>query len=123
LPEALIKQDVEVSGRVVSLPKIDDQRVRFDLRLDQLVFDGVSQVLSGDPVIRLSWYRADWVPAPGESLTAVVRLKWNRGFINPGGFDYERQLFAQGVRAQGYIRVMWWLGLFCIMLGVVWLMC
>jgi len=34
----------------------------------------------------------------------VGRLKRPHGFSNPGGFDYERWLFQQGIRATGYIR-------------------
>jgi competence protein ComEC len=33
-----------------------------------------------------------------------VSLRRPRGMLNPGGFDYEQWLFAEGIRAVGYIR-------------------
>ena len=33
-----------------------------------------------------------------------MRLKRRNGFANPGGFDYEAQLFRLGIGATGYIR-------------------
>ncbi|MGH8655093.1 MAG: DUF4131 domain-containing protein [Gammaproteobacteria bacterium] len=33
----------------------------------------------------------------------MVKLKRPRGFRNPGGFDYERWLFQQRLRATGYV--------------------
>lgn len=40
----------------------------------------------------------------GDSWRLRVRLKRPNGLMNPGGFDYERWLFAQGFDAVGYVR-------------------
>jgi competence protein ComEC len=40
----------------------------------------------------------------GEAWQLLVRLKRRNGFSNPGGFDYEAQLFRSGIGAVGYIR-------------------
>ncbi len=53
--------------------------------------------------LRLSWYGGPPVHA-GEIWRLTVRLKSPRGFHNPGGFDYERWLFAHGIGATGYVR-------------------
>ncbi len=53
--------------------------------------------------LRLSWYGGPLVHA-GEIWRLTVRLKSPRGFHNPGGFDYERWLFAHGIGATGYVR-------------------
>jgi competence protein ComEC len=37
----------------------------------------------------------------------MVKLKRPRGFRNPGGFDYERWLFQQRLRATGYVLQSW----------------
>jgi competence protein ComEC len=54
--------------------------------------------------VRLSWYRAPVEPAPGERWRLAVRLKSPRGFMNPGGFDYEALLFREAIGATGYVR-------------------
>jgi competence protein ComEC len=54
--------------------------------------------------IRLSWYDTLPQAGPGERWQLAVRLKRPHGFANPGGFDYERWLFQQRIRATGYVR-------------------
>ena len=41
---------------------------------------------------------------PGQRWRFTVRLRRPHGNLNPHGFDYELQLFEQGVRATGYVR-------------------
>ncbi len=53
--------------------------------------------------LRLNWY----FPPPVEvgeawQVEAKVRAPW--GYQNPGGFDYERWLFGNGINGTGYIR-------------------
>lgn len=54
--------------------------------------------------VRLSWYGDAGVPATGERWQLAVRLKRPYGMANPGGFDRERWLFQQRIRATGYVR-------------------
>jgi len=96
LPSSLIGQDIVVSGSIVSVPQYLDKSVRFD-------FKPLSSELP--KTIKLSWYH----PIPkqltaGEMWQLTVRLKPPHGSMNPGGFDYERWLFQQGIGATGYIR-------------------
>ena len=53
--------------------------------------------------LRLNWHFPPPVRA-GEAwrLAAEVRAPW--GYQNPGGFDYERWLMANGVNGTGYVR-------------------
>ena len=53
--------------------------------------------------LRLNWYFPPSVKA-GEvwRVEAKVRAPW--GYQNPGGFDYERWLFGNGIDGVGYIR-------------------
>ncbi|MFU8814105.1 MAG: DNA internalization-related competence protein ComEC/Rec2 [Pseudomonadales bacterium] len=54
-------------------------------------------------VVRLSWYGAPTVMRGDVwTLRAVLRSPWS--YANPGGFDYERWLFAAGIDATGYVR-------------------
>ena len=64
---------------------------------------------SGEPGwtgrVRLSWYHPTVELSPGQRWQLTVRLKRPRGFMNPGGFDYEGWLFQQQIGATGYVRV------------------
>lgn len=51
--------------------------------------------------IEFSWYgEGDF--APGDIREMRLRLKTPRGFVNPGGFDYQAWLLGQGIDATGY---------------------
>ena len=54
--------------------------------------------------LRLGWYQTRETPALGERWQLAVRMKRPHGNANPGGFDYERWLFQQGIAATGYVR-------------------
>ncbi len=101
LPSALEGKDLEVRGFVASLPESIPRGSRF--LLDLLP----QRVNVADPLPRrleLTWYDATAQPAAGELWKFTVRLRRRRGFANPGGYDYEAQLFREGIGATGYIR-------------------
>jgi len=89
-------KDWQVQGKIADFPVRRAGGWRFDF-----------QVMDADaPVprrLRLSWYGGPPLHA-GEVWRLTVRLKSPRGFHNPGGFDYERWLFAHGIGATGYVR-------------------
>jgi len=101
LPQPLIKQDTIVSGHIVDLPQHKAEVSRFNFLIEQSE--------AGDfplPIkIRLSWYGRE-VPQleTGQGWQFTVRLKPAHGSLNPGAFDYESWLFAQRIRATGYVR-------------------
>lgn len=110
-------RDLVVTGTVAELPRLSLQGARF-------VFELESARLAGSP----SPVPALWLPArlslawlhgfDGESLLSrpsqplvagdrwelTVRLKRPHGPMNPHGFDLERWLFEQDLRATGYVR-------------------
>lgn len=101
LPESLAGTDIKVTGTVASIPRQDGgvQRFVFDV-------DATENALAEAKMpkkIRLSWYYGDPVQA-GDVWQFLVRLKPPHGFMNPGGFDYERWLYQQGIHATGYVR-------------------
>jgi competence protein ComEC len=53
--------------------------------------------------IRLTWYQPDGIPSIGDSWRFHVRLKRPRGYLNPGGFDFEGWLFRHRIGATGYV--------------------
>jgi competence protein ComEC len=112
LPDTLEGVDVQVRGDVVSLPRFigthePDTDVQFELAVASA--HCVDAGCEGDrlrvpPRIALAWYDHEQLPAPGEAWQLTVRLKRRNGFANPGGFDYEGQLFRSGIGATGYVR-------------------
>ena len=90
-------QDILVAGHVSSLPEINDPDVRFMLETTAAESKVPAKLL-------LTWYRAEHSPKAGEVWQFVVRLKRRNGFANPGGFDYEGHLFAEGIGATGYVK-------------------
>ncbi|MFP4062772.1 MAG: DNA internalization-related competence protein ComEC/Rec2, partial [Halochromatium sp.] len=101
-PEALVQQDVTVVGRIAALPDVTRERARFVFAVERLSHAGEAIDFSGR--VRLSWYRDAPALMAGERWRFTVRLKLPHGFANPGGFDYERWLFRQRIKATGYVR-------------------
>ncbi len=108
--------DIEVTGRIASLPQRGAQGERFEFRVESARRAGEGIALP--PRLQLSWYGS--VAAAGEgtwSLGALspglragerwrftVRLRSPHGNANPHGFDRERWLWEQGIQATGYVR-------------------
>lgn len=96
LSPALSGEDITSSGIIASLPEQHERVLRFNFKPD-------SETLPDK--IRLSWYHHNGsAPRAGERWQFTVRLKPPRGMMNPGGFDYEKWLFSEGIGATGYIR-------------------
>jgi len=91
------------------------------------VLSAKEQLPVGFDRVLLSWYQADFPKVPtakegrrqgdtveighyvdrvhvGETWQFLVRLKRPRGFVNPGGQDYQLWLMRQGIDAIGYVR-------------------
>lgn len=90
-----------VSVWVASIPQPEVEYVRFRFRVEAL--DGRA-LGAGIPRVGLTWSGAHPDLAPGQHRRFTVRLKRPRGFMNPGGFDYEGWLFRQGIGATGYVK-------------------
>jgi len=100
---------VVLEGVVLDMPRrLSARRLRFLFAAERL--DNGNGWSDFSAKVRLDWYGSGsgsgfkFRPAPGERWQLAVRLKRPHGFANPGGFDYERWLFQQGIRATGYIR-------------------
>ena len=96
LPPKFSGTDQTVVFRILSVPELRGAQVRF-----------VAEPLNAKWLpnrVRLSWYDAEPALALGQCWQLGVRLRRPRGFLNPGGFDYEAWLFARGIGATGYVR-------------------
>ncbi|HYW93231.1 MAG TPA: DNA internalization-related competence protein ComEC/Rec2 [Gammaproteobacteria bacterium] len=96
--------DCRAAGRVASIPVRRGHRTRFVLRVLRAGPGCARGGMAAGQLLRLSWYGAGRAPAPGERWSAPVRVWAPHGFMNPGGFDYERWLFLHRVDATGYVR-------------------
>ena len=92
---------LRVTGWVASIPQVHPDYTSFELTVQQL--DGRVPGHGVPKRIRLTWSKSSRVPAPGEHWRFDVRLKQPRGYMNPGGFDYEGWLFRHGIGATGYV--------------------
>ncbi len=102
-PETLLRQDLELTGRIAGLPgKTGNGGAQFLFQVERAHAQG--QAISFEGLVRLSWYRDAPALRAGEYWHLTARLKLPHGFANPGGFDYERWLFQQGIKATGYVR-------------------
>jgi competence protein ComEC len=105
LPEPLEQIDLWVTGQVHGLPQQQHANTRFHFIPDNLC--PTKKLTSCAPWtgqhFLLTDYTGEWYQ-PGEKRTLQVRLKRPYGFANPGGYDFERWLFQQGITATGYVR-------------------
>ena len=112
LPEALVGQDLVLSGVVATLPARSANGLRFLFEVAHAEHDG--RAVRVPRLVSLGWYRgphdADTSGGPQSGLRAGqawrlgVRLRQPHGNLNPHGFDQELHLFEQGVRATGSVR-------------------
>lgn len=106
LPHAWEKQDVQLIGRIIDLPQVQDGSTRFEFDVASASFGNRAVPLRG--LVRLSWYATrDKQPpelSPCTTWRLRVRLKRPRGMINPGGQDFERTSLQHGIVAAGYVR-------------------
>lgn len=102
LPAGLAGENVTITGWVASLPETNDRSVRFDFAVSRLEYR--DETRPAPRRVRLSWYDSAPDIDVGDEWQLTVRLKQPHGFMNPGGFDYERWLFQNRIRATGYVR-------------------
>ncbi len=116
LPAALEGRDVIVTGVVATLPQrsASGLRFRFDVEHAQPAAPAAGGTLQLPSTLALGWYSGfheDAALTPpqtelraGQRWRFALRLRQPHGNVNPNGFDYELNLFEQGVRATGYVR-------------------
>ncbi len=94
-------RDLQVTGWVASIPQNHTDYTSFEFAVQQL--DGRSPGHGIPKRIRLNWSKNSRVLAAGSHWRFDVRLKQPRGYMNPGGFDYEGYMFRHGIGATGYV--------------------
>lgn len=104
LAEEWVGRELIVEGRVSDLPREDARRQLFTLVPERIYSaDQEARALHDFPrSINLSSYGTLRVKT-GEQWRLRAKLKRPRGFVNPGGYDYQAALLRRGTGALGYI--------------------
>ncbi|BBA33648.1 DNA internalization-related competence protein ComEC/Rec2 [Methylocaldum marinum] len=100
LPNSSERQTATIEGVILTIPQAFDHGFRFDFDIQRTI-EPAELILPSR--VRLSWYDHRTSLKAGERWQLRVKLKPPHGMLNPGGLDYERWLFAQGIRAVGYV--------------------
>lgn len=105
LPNDMAERDIVVEGQVIDLPQENNRRQLFTLKLTRAysTYEPYTAFENIPRKINISSYGNLRVKT-GERWRLVVKLKKPRGFVNPGGFDYQASLLRRGIGATGYIR-------------------
>mgnify|MGYP006184593341 CR=1 FL=1 len=117
LDPSLQGTDIELIGRVASLPQRMAQGERFDFVVESATRAGVLVQVPGR--IQLGWY-SGFCPAAegplwelasrgptvraGDRWRFTVRLRSPHGLSNPHGFDREHWLWERGIQATGHVK-------------------
>ena len=104
LDKSLEGMDLEVTGQIISIPTIQARSSRFEFSIHSAKTSSDGKTIILPNKVRLNWYGSVPVLKIGEFWQLRIRLKRPWGYANPGGFDYEKWLFEQGIRATGYVR-------------------
>jgi competence protein ComEC len=100
LPASLSGMDVRVEGRVLGLPRRDQDGQRFDF----LIESGPEGAPLGHRV-RVGWYGQAAPTVEADSRwRLLLRLKRPRGILDPGGADSEKRALAQRIAATASVR-------------------
>lgn len=91
-----------VEGRVVGLDRSASDAVR--VTLDRVVMERVAPARRPDRV-RLSLHGLPADLRPGQRIMTTAHLSPPQGPVEPGGFDFRRHAWFQGLGAVGYTRV------------------
>ncbi|MBK5963198.1 DNA internalization-related competence protein ComEC/Rec2 [Thiocystis minor] len=101
-PDELARAPLLLEGRIASIPVETGYATRFLFQVERTLQNTNPIPFQG--LVRLSWYKGAPALKAGERWRLPVRLKPRHGYANPGGFDFERWLFQQGIKATGHLR-------------------
>ncbi len=103
LPPDVVGQDVILVGYIADFPTVAPRNQRFEFVVTH--WQGQPRPANRPARLRLTWYEMPSLPLQaGARWQFTVRLKPPHSTQNPGSFDYETWLFAQRIRAVGYVR-------------------
>ena len=90
-----------VQGRVIEVDRSQSDALR--LTLDRVVLQDLAPDLT-PRLVRISLHAANKIPDLGQVILVTARLAAPEGPTEPGGFDFRRMAFFDGLGAVGYSR-------------------
>ena len=110
LPPSLENRPLTVTGTIGDLPQTTENGIRFAFHVEHAFCENKPVTVPEN--ILLHWRNTPEISGmenaprlfPGQKWRLDVRLKRPHGHANPGGFDYEYQLFAKKIRATGHVE-------------------
>ena len=100
-PEPAVAESHLLTGNIQGLPEPNNDIIRLKYRVSTI---NHQKLKPGQTIFfRLTCYRDCPKFKAAQSWQLLVRLKPVNGYINPQGFDYEKWLFAEQIKATGYI--------------------
>lgn len=98
-------KELLITGKVKNIPTVRGDGVRFLLDVYSAEYvEALKKKINLSGIVRLGWFQQAQTVQVGEFWQLKVKLKRPSGFMNPGGFDYEKWLFTQKIIATGYVR-------------------
>ena len=92
----------DIEGVVADRPLMANHRQKFKLQVQRLGHDGdLISVVGG---LRVTAAGDGPVLQRGDRILINSKLRSLRNFKNPGGFDYKRYMFFQGICATAYVQ-------------------
>lgn len=95
--------DHDLSFRIDSLMSQSSSNQNFFARVEHVHCHSAPCPSLKGKRVRLTWRSAPEDISSGQLWRARVRLQRPRGFVNPGGFDYQAWLLGQRVAATGFV--------------------
>lgn len=89
------KAPLTLSGSIADLPQSKPNCVEAILKIDSIRYQSRSSAATGKVLVR--FWRMDVLPNYGDRLTITGKLRAPRGERNPGDFDYQKYLAADGI--------------------------
>lgn len=110
LPPSLENRPITVIGTIGDLPQATENGIRFVFHVEHAYCENKPVTIPEN--ILLHWRNTPDMSVeenaprlfPGQKWRLDIRLKRPHGHANPGGFDYEYQLFAKKIRATGHVE-------------------
>lgn len=101
LPPMLEGKPVTITGMISSIPSQDLHRASFKFAMQSLQYADFN--LAPHATLQLSWQSPPKNLKVGDQWKLTVYLKKIHGLMNPGGFDFEKWSYQEGIRATGNI--------------------
>lgn len=103
LPQDFENKQAIVEGRVASIPEIQDNHIKFLLKIKQLCIH--KKCINKPPALaQLQWYGNYSKLSVGEDWRLKVKLRRSHGNANPGVFNKESYLLQNHIRAVGVVN-------------------